>query len=162
MPEETVIQETNETTANEPERTFTQTELDAIVRDRLQRERNKYADYDAYKEKAEKYDAAEEAQKSELQKVTERAEALQKQVDAMTHDATVREIRDRISGEIGVPANLLTADTEEDCKAQAQAILSFAQQSGYPAIRDAGEVRNIKTGSTREQFADWFKTINGG
>ena len=162
MPEETVIQETNETTASEPERTFTQTELDAIVRDRLQRERNKYADYDAYKEKAEKYDAAEEAQKSELQKITERAEALQKQVDAMTHDATVREIRDRISGETGVPANLLTADTEEDCKAQAQAILSFAQPTGYPAVRDAGEVRHTKTGSTREQFADWFKTINGG
>ena len=63
MNEETVNQETLETTAEEPERTFTQTELDAIVRDRLQRERNKYADFETYKEKAEKYDAAEEAQK---------------------------------------------------------------------------------------------------
>ena len=79
MNEETVNQETLETTAEEPERTFTQTELDAIVRDRLQREHNKYADFETYKEKAEKYDAAEEAQKSELQKVTERADTLQKQ-----------------------------------------------------------------------------------
>ena len=74
---ETVNQEATTTTATEPERTFTQTEVDAIVRDRLQRERNKYADYEAYKEKAEKFDAAEEAQKSELQKATERASALE-------------------------------------------------------------------------------------
>lgn len=162
MNEETVNQETLETTAEEPERTFTQTELDAIVRDRLQRERNKYADFETYKEKAEKYDAAEEAQKSELQKVTERADTLQKQLDAMLKADSVRKIREQVSTTTGVPANLLTGETEDDCKAQAEAIMSFAKPTGYPYIRDAGEVRNIKSGSTREQFADWFKTINGG
>ena len=162
MNEETVNQETLETTAEEPERTFTQTELDAIVRDRLQRERNKYADFETYKEKAEKYDAAEEAQKSELQKVTERADTLQQQLDAMIKADSVRKIREQVSTTTGVPANLLTGETEEDCKAQADAIMSFAKPTGYPSIRDAGEVRNIKSGSTREQFADWFKPINGG
>ena len=38
---ETVNQEQN----TEPEKTFTQAELDAIVGDRLKRERAKYADY---------------------------------------------------------------------------------------------------------------------
>ena len=46
-------------TAEQPERTFTQAEMDAIIRDRLSRERSKYADYDDIKAKAQKFDAAE-------------------------------------------------------------------------------------------------------
>ena len=42
----------------EQERTFTQTELDAIVRDRLKREREKYADYADLQTKAKAYDEA--------------------------------------------------------------------------------------------------------
>jgi hypothetical protein len=38
------------------EKTFTQAELDAVVKDRLKREREKYADYDAVKAKATKLD----------------------------------------------------------------------------------------------------------
>jgi hypothetical protein len=156
---ETVNQEVTTTTAAEPERTFTQTELDAIVRDRLQRERNKHADYEAYKEKAEKYDAAEEAQKTELQKATERAESLQRQVDEMTKANSVRLIRDKVAKETGVPANLLTADTEEACKEQAEAILSFAQPSGYPAVKDAGEVTKKLNSTAQESFSEWFRNV---
>ncbi|MBR4514596.1 MAG: hypothetical protein IKO61_06900, partial [Lachnospiraceae bacterium] len=39
-----------------------------IIADRVQRERSKYNDYDSLKEKAAKYDAHEEASKTELQK----------------------------------------------------------------------------------------------
>ena len=38
------------------EKTFTQSELDQIIGERLRREREKYADYDELKGKAEKYD----------------------------------------------------------------------------------------------------------
>lgn len=48
--------------------------MDAIIGDRLARERAKYADYSELKQKAEAYDQAEELSKSELQKATERAE----------------------------------------------------------------------------------------
>ena len=62
---ETVKQETNPA---EPEKIFTQAELNAIVADRLSRERGKYADYEALKTKAAQFDAAQEAGKTELQK----------------------------------------------------------------------------------------------
>ena len=42
------------------ERYFTQSEMDAIIGERLSRERNKYADYDSLKEKAGKYDELQE------------------------------------------------------------------------------------------------------
>ena len=61
---ETVNQETNGTAAETQEneqRTFTQAEMNAIIQDRLTRERGKYADYEALKAKAAKFDEAEEA-----------------------------------------------------------------------------------------------------
>lgn len=68
---ETVNQETNGTAAETQEneqRTFTQAEMNAIIQDRLTRERGKYADYEALKAKAAKFDEAEEAGKTDLQK----------------------------------------------------------------------------------------------
>lgn len=158
---ETVNQEVSATTAtaNEPERTFTQTELDTIVRERLQRERNKYADYDAYKEKAEKFDAAEEARKTELQKATERVTALETELNALKKSNEVRAIRDQVAKETGVPATLLTADTEEACKEQAEAIKAFAQPSGYPVVNDAGEITKKISGTPQSSFSEWFRSV---
>ena len=106
--------------------------------DRLARERGKYADYDAVKAKAEQFDAAQEADKSELQRALERATELQTQVDAMNRANAVRAVRDKVSAATGVPAGLLSGESEEDCTAQAQAILEFARP-GYPSVRDGGE-----------------------
>jgi multidrug efflux pump subunit AcrA (membrane-fusion protein) len=58
-------------------RMFTQAELDAVVTDRLARERKKatekYADYEALKEKASRLDEIEKAQLSELEQAQQRA-----------------------------------------------------------------------------------------
>lgn len=140
------------------ERTFTQAEMNAIISDRLSRERSKYADYDDLKAKAQQFDAAQEAGKTELQKANEKAAKLQAQLDSMTRANTLRDIRGKVAAATGVPAELLSGDTEEACTAQAQAILKFAQP-GYPSVRDGGEVRNKPTGSTRQQFADWFAQV---
>ena len=153
---ETVNQDTNQ--VQEEPRTFTQEEVDKIVGDRLQRERAKYADFESLKEKAAKFDAAEEAQKSELQKATERAEALQKELDILKHADSVRSIRDKVATETGVPASLLNADDEEGCKVQAKAILEFAKPQGYPVVKDSGEVRKTSGGATRDKFKDWYES----
>lgn len=125
---ETVNQEVNGTAAVQQEpRTFTQDEVNAIVADRLTRERAKYADYDDLKGKAG------------------RADALQQQLDAMKADNDRREMKQRVSAATGVPAALLTGETEEACTAQAQEILKFSAPA-YPNVRDggtAGAIGNI-------------------
>ena len=64
---ETVPQEsTSPAAAPQAERVFTQSEMNAIIQDRVARERSKYADYDALKAKAQQFDAAQEAGKTEL------------------------------------------------------------------------------------------------
>lgn len=137
-------------------RTFTQDEVNAIVGKRLAEEKGKYADYETLKAKATKYDEAEEASKSELQKATERANALEAELGEMKKAESVRQIREKVSQETGVPIGLLSCDTEEACTEQAKSILAFAQPNSYPKVKDGGEAKQTSDGKTRDQFADWF------
>lgn len=153
---ETVNQE--QTTEKTSEKSFTQSEVDAIVSDRLKRERSKYEGYEELKAKAEKFDAIEEASKTELQKATERAERLEAELNSMKKTDSIRTIREKVSQETGVPSNLLSAEDEESCKAQAEAIMAFAtKNSSYPQVKDGGEVTNTIKRSTRQQFAEWWE-----
>lgn len=68
----------------------------------------------------------------------------------------LRDMREKIAKHTGVPASLLTAETEEACQAQAQAILDYAKPSAYPTVRDGGEVHAQSASATRDQFADWL------
>lgn len=60
--------------------TFTQEQLDQIVKDRLTREKSKYADYDQLKASAAKLAELENANKSEAQKLADRLAALEKAI----------------------------------------------------------------------------------
>lgn len=155
MANETVNQELATEDTEQSEKTFTQSELDQIIGERLKREREKYPDYDALKEKAAKLDQIEEDAKTELQKAQEKAEKLEAELSAMKHADEVRAIRDKVAQTTGVPASLLTGETEEACNEQATGILSFKSSNGYPTIKDGGEVQKTVEGSTKQQFADW-------
>lgn len=150
MAEETVKQEQTA----EPERTFSQAEVDAIISDRLKREREKYADYADLKKKGAAYDDMVK-QQSETAK---EAETLKAQLSALQKTVETRDTRDKVAAETGVPASLLTAETEEDCKKQAAAILAFrGEVPKYPTVSDGGEVPKPSGGTTRQQFAAWFE-----
>lgn len=146
------------TPSNEPERTFTQSELNAIIGDRLAQERKKYADYDELKGKAAKFDEAEEASKTELQKAKELNADLQKKLDAFQKADNERKLKEKISQETGVPVSVLRGETEEDLRSQAEEILKIYKpgNTSYPNVHDAGETQKISGGSTAQQFADWF------
>ncbi len=155
---ETVNQEP--ATIEEPtteERRFTQAELDKVVADRLARERQKYEGFEDLKAKAARLDELEAASKTELQKATEKAQKLETELNNLKKAESVREIREKVATEKGIPVSLLTADTEEDCVKQAEGILSFANPNGYPNVKDGGETNITTKKSTREQFADWLK-----
>lgn len=143
-------------------KTFTQEELNAILNDRLGREKAKYSDYEELKSKAAKLDEIEEASKTELQKVTEKATALQSELDSLKKADEIRQIREKVAKENGVPANLLKAETEEGCVEEAKALLDFKKtvSPNYPQVRDAGEPQGTVKNTTRQQFAEWFNSIN--
>ena len=121
------------------DRTFTQEDVDRIVKERLARAKSTPpADYAAHKPKAAEWDKAQEAAKSELERANERAakadRALADAQAAIEHSELVA----KVSQETGVPASLLHGATEEELAASASAISDFVKASapGYP--RDKG------------------------
>lgn len=145
-------QEVNaEENASGEEKTFTQADVNRIVAERV----SDFKDYDELKAKAAKYDEAEEANKTELQKAQEKNASLQKELEALKSAAELQKMHEEVSKESGVPAELLTGSTKEDCLVQAEKIKAFAQPE-YPKVKDAGEVATTSKRTTAQQFADWF------
>lgn len=157
MVTEPTNQEVNTTPDAPKEKTFTQADVDRIVTNRL----SKYSDYDELKAKADKFDEAEEANKTELQKAIERANTLQAKLDGMEKENTIRKVREEVSQTTGIPASLLTGTTTEECEAQAKAIAEFKAASAnpsYPAVKDASDPNLNTKKSTRDQFANWLNS----
>ena len=112
---ETVNQETNATNEQVAEaKTFTQDELNQIVADRLERERKKFDGFEDYKAKAARLDELEAASKTELQKATEKAEKLERELSTLKNAEKVRGVRSEVAKETGVPAELLTGESKEE------------------------------------------------
>ena len=157
----TESQETNtqaQQTEPEASKTFTQAEVDLIVKERLGRERAKYEGFEEYKEKAAQLDAIEEANKTELQKAQDKAAELEKKLSDLENANNLRAMREKVASEKGVPIDLLTGETEEACNTQADGILKFASAQGYPVIRDSGEPSKMTKSSTREQFKEFMES----
>lgn len=158
--QETVNQEpTNETVNEQPkeERLFTQEEVNGFFNKRYS---EMMSQLEEFKSKAEKYDALEEANKSELQKATEKAEKLQLELNNLKKADEVRSVREKVAKETGIPAasmSLLTGETAEECLEQAKTILAIAKaEANYPQIKDGGEVAHVISGKPEDQFKEWF------
>ena len=128
-PEQQAQPEHSAAPAAPEEKTFTQSEVNAMIRNRA---------------------------REELKKAEERADKLQAELDVLKADAAARDVRDKVAKETGVPAHLLTGSDEESCKKQAEAIKEYAAPK-YPAVKDGGEVNINQKASTREQFAEWME-----
>lgn len=123
------------------EKTFTQSEMDAIIGDRLKRERQKYSDYDDLKAKAAEYDKAQEASKSELQRAIEQRDALQAELGSLKAAQERAELVAKVAAEKGVSAEMLSrmsGDVEENAAFLAE---QEAKRPKYGAVPDAGETR---------------------
>lgn len=96
-----------------------------------------------------------------LQEAIDRANGLQSELDSMKAAETLRATREEVARSIGVPAHLLTAETKEDCEAQAKSILEFAKPSKYPSVPDGGEPIGNPQKATRDQFATWLNEFGG-
>lgn len=141
MPENTeTVDNATQGAPAEPERTFTQAEMDAIIGERLKRDRAKYADYDELKAKAAKYDEAEEANKSELQKAVEERDKYKADLAKLQAEKDRSEQVAKVAAEQGVDAALLarmSGDVEENAKFLKE---QMDTKPKYEAVHDAGEV----------------------
>ncbi len=94
-----------------------------------------------------------------IEALTTERDNYKSQLEELQSANALREMREKVSKETGVPVDLITGDNEETCKTQAQGILNFSNSSGYPKVKDGGEVGNVNKKTTRQQFAEWFNQI---
>lgn len=112
----------------------TQADLDRIISDRLHRERAKFSDYDDLKAKASKLDEQEQANKTELQKALERAEAAEKKAGEHEHAA----LRASVAADKGVPASGLTGSTKAELEKSADDLIAWRDANGSGKKPPAG------------------------
>lgn len=130
-------------------RTFTQDEVNEMMGKVRRETREKFADYDALKQKADAYDEAQEAAKSELEKAQEAANSelekaqeaaakAEKELEAMRAEKARNDLAARVSAATGVPAALITGADEESMTASANAIAAYAKAASTAAPFDKG------------------------
>lgn len=160
---------TTSTAGDEFKPITSQTDFNKALNERLKREREKYADYGDLKAKATKFDELAEAQKTELQKIQDRADAAEKRAADLeaaeqkrVADAElaqqVADWKSQIAKSTGVPVNALRGNTKEDIQAHADELKEL-----IPARRGGAYVpaegRSSASGGAdpRQQFADILK-----
>lgn len=146
--------------ANDFEPITSQEQLDGILKGRLARERekvaSKYADYDDLKAKAAKFDEAEAAQTSDLEKARKEVEELKAAAAKRDEADRVRDLRNKVSKATGVPADLISGTDEESMTAFAEAVAKFAKKPSAPKLAEAGRSakRGDGKGSVAEQISE--------
>lgn len=146
MPETTAQQET---TAEFTPIT-SQEQLDGILKNRLNRERAKYADYEELKGKAARLDEIEEAAKSELEKAKEAAASATAELQSLKASIALDKAKDDIAAEYGLPASILRGSSADELREHAKAISE--QVKLYPSTKDKGEGRKPTPEQTKNEF----------
>lgn len=98
-----------------------QAEFDRIIGERLSRQKAQFAGFDEFKAKAAKLDEIEQANQTEIERVTSQA----RQAEERAATAARELLRYKVAAEKGVPADLLSGDDEESIAAHADQLLAF-------------------------------------
>lgn len=89
-----------------------------------------------------------------------RLQGVETELTELKNENQIRDMRDKVSKETGVPVYLLTGDTEEDCTKYAKALKEYAKPSKYPEVPNGGEPDGGGGAqTTAEQFAEWSEQI---
>ena len=138
MAEETQVSEEAKETSEEEGKAFTpittQEDYDRITASIRHNVSKKFPDYEQLKEKAEKYDQLEESNKTELQKLQERAEAAEKKANALETEKQVEAWKKEVSSESGVPIEVLHGNTKEEIEAVAESVRHLFEKQTTPVV----------------------------
>lgn len=131
-----------------------QAELDRIIGERVARERAKFSDYDELKSAASKLSEIQEADKTEIQKATERAEDAERQLQTTKAESLRLGVAAR-HGITGEYLDLLHGSDEESLEASAQKIASLIHKAPRgPIIPTQGDAPDgASPGTTADIFA---------
>lgn len=123
----------------------TQEAFDAAIKERLERERAKFADYDELKSGA----AAKDGELAKARAKIAKLEADAKERDAAEQRATLRA---KVAADTGVPVELIAGDDEESMTAFAKAVGEFAKKPAAPHVQDSGAFAKDAAKTDQQRF----------
>jgi hypothetical protein len=113
-------------------KTFTQAEVDQIVKDRLTRERAKYADYDELKAKAAEADKSA----SQLDKIQAQLETVSRRAEASERQTMIREVADELKISVKQAARLKGNSKDELLSDGREFLADFSPRGGSDNGKD--------------------------
>jgi hypothetical protein len=130
-----------------------QQELDQALKTRLERERAKFKDYNDLKAKAAEFDKVAEAQKSDLQRQVERAEAAEKEAAELRSAREIEGWKAQVSKKTGVPANVLRGSTLDELEDHAASLKSLLPEPRPGRVPSEGRTVTTGSGDPAQQLA---------
>lgn len=142
----------------------TQEELNAVIKDRLARERGKYADYDEIKAKVVDYETrlgtALAENENVAAKVAELEQTIRDRENTIQQMAT-ESLRNRISAEYGLPAEMasrLNGSNEDELKADAEMLAGIIGQRSV--VQMQAPLRNVESIPEEDGVMSAFLRMN--
>ena len=143
----------------------TQEELDAVIKARLSREREKYADYEDSKKQLADFKAKETTYQNTINDLKTREAELVSQNESLSGELTqtkLQSAKQRIATEYGLPLDLaerLQGDDEESFKADAERLASYlAPKQPTPPLKS--NEPNIDTDPLKSGLRDMVRSLN--
>lgn len=153
MPDEDAPQDTGQENADGFKAITSQAAFDAMVKDRLARERGKFADYEDLKARAALFDEREQAGKSEAEKTAERLAALESDLEKSRTEALRARVQAKFKLDDDDAALFLTATDEETLTKQAERLAARAATRTATSTNPlAGRTKTSGSGDTLRDF----------
>ncbi len=142
----------------------TQEQLDAIIGERLKREREtlskKYADYDDIKKKAGDYEKQISDLTRSMEETAQKYTGYDRQLEELQGKLRAHEtasVKTRIAHEYHIPYELagrLSGETEEDIKKDAESLAQFIAKAPAAPLREPENHADAKTAALRQLTAE--------
>ena len=143
----------------------TQEELDAVIKSRLSREREKYADYEGLKKQLADFEAKETTYQNTINDLKTRETDLTSQIETLNGDLTKTKLqtaKQRIATEYGLPLDLadrIQGDDEDGFKADAERLASYlAPKQPAPPLKS--NEPTIDTDPLKSGLRDMVRSLN--
>lgn len=118
--------------------TFTQEQVNSIVGKEKEKYKSKYANFDEYKKAFDELNTIKEQNKTELEKMQDRAERAEKELNALKTSAELQKIKTEISKSSGVPVEVLTGNSREELEEQAETLKPIFEKYSTPQVQNDG------------------------
>lgn len=125
-----------------PGKTFTQAELDGIVKSRIDKQNAKHA-------------GEVDSLNAKIAELTKRCDELAGERDALNAKAQRDAILANVAAEYGIDASVLRGDTEDEIKAHAEQLKSVLNSTR--SVRGGEEIHHGGGTAPRDIFAEWMK-----